>query len=90
MFNAPSPEDEVFTSPPRLCVEVLSPRDTAQYMLEKFDDYLNFGVPYIWIINPWNRKGYVITQAGMVEAKSSILETRDPDIAVPPSELFVE
>ena len=60
------------------------------YMQEKIDDYLNFGVPYIWVINPWNQKGYVITQAGMVEAKSGFLETRDPDIRVPLSELFLE
>ena len=42
------------------------------YMQEKIDDYLKFGVPYIWIINPWNQKGYVVTPAGMVEAKSGV------------------
>ncbi len=54
------------------------------------DDYLNFGVPYIWIVNPWNGKAYVVTQAGMVEAKSGLLATRDPDIAVPLNDLFSE
>ena len=54
------------------------------------DDYLNFGAPYIWIVNPWNGKAYVVIQAGMVEAKSGLLETRDPDIAVPLNDLFSE
>ena len=58
------------------------------YMQEKIDDYLRFGVPYIWIINPRNKKGYVVTQAGMVEATSGVLETKDPDISLPLSVLF--
>ena len=61
-----------------------------QDMQGRIDDYLNFGVPYVWIINPRNQKAYVVTQAGTVEAKSGVLEARDPDIAVPLTELFVE
>jgi len=79
---------EIFTAPPHLCIEILSKDDTLDYMQEKIDDYLKFGVPYIWIINPRLRKGYVATKAGMVEAVSGILETSDPDIRVPVAELF--
>jgi Uma2 family endonuclease len=32
------------------------------YMQEKIDDYLRFGVPYVWIINPRLRKGYIATR----------------------------
>jgi Uma2 family endonuclease len=81
-------QDEIFRNPPHLCIEVLSKDDTMEYMQEKMDDYLNFGVPYIWIINPRLRKGYVATKAGIVEAASGFLETRDPDIPVPVAELF--
>jgi hypothetical protein len=45
-------------------------------------------VPYIWIINPKNRKGYVVTSDGMVEAKSGVLETKDPAIRIPLADLF--
>jgi len=90
VVKAPAPREQIFTSPPHLCIEILSKDDTMNYMQEKIDDYLSFGVPYIWIINPWNQKGYVITLAGMIEAKSGMLETHDPDISVPLSELFVE
>jgi Uma2 family endonuclease len=88
VVRAPEPQEEIFTSPPHLCIEILSKDDTMQYMQEKIDDYLNFGVPYVWIINPKTRKAYVVTQAGMVEAKSGVLETQDPKIAVPLSALF--
>jgi len=79
---------EIFKNPPHLCIEVLSKDDTLDYMQEKIDDYLRFGVPYIWIINPRLRKGYVATKAGMVEAESGVVVTSDPDIRVPVAELF--
>jgi Uma2 family endonuclease len=81
-------QGEIFTNPPHLCIEVLSRDDTMDYMQEKIDDYLGFGVAYIWIINPRSRKGYVVTRGGMVEAKSGILETENPAIAVPLDALF--
>ena len=81
-------QDEIFRLPPHLCIEILSKDDTMDYMQEKIDDYLRFGVPYIWIINPRNLKGYVVTAAGMVEAKSGVLETQDPNIAVPLPAVF--
>jgi Uma2 family endonuclease len=81
-------QGEIFRLPPHLCIEILSREDTMQYMQEKLDDYLRFGVPYIWIINPKNRKGYIVTSSGMVEATSGVLETQDPDIKVPLEPLF--
>jgi len=58
------------------------------YMQEKLDDYLRFGVPYVWIINPRLRKGYIATKAGIVEAASGGLATSDPEILVPAAELL--
>ncbi len=81
-------QGEIFTAPPHLCVEILSKDDTMEYMQEKIDDYLRFGVPYIWIINPRLRKGYVATKAGVTEAAFGILETSDPSIQVPVSEIL--
>jgi Uma2 family endonuclease len=81
-------DERIVTSPPFICIEVLSKDDTMYYMQEKIDDYLRFGVPYIWIVNPRNKKGYVVTQAGMVEATSGVLETKDPVVSLPLSVLF--
>ena len=81
-------QGEIFTNPPHLCIEILSRDDAMEDMQEKIDDYLRFGVPYVWIINPRLRKGYIATNAGMVEAESGILATSDPEIRVPVAELF--
>ena len=81
-------QGEIFKNPPHLCIEILSKDDTMVYMQEKIDDYLNFGVPFVWIINPRLRKGYVATKSGLVEASSGVLETSDPEIQVPVAELL--
>lgn len=81
-------QGEIFTAPPFLCIEILSKDDTMEDMQEKIDDYLEFGVPCVWIINPRLRKGYIVTKAGLVEAPSGVLETQDPEIRVPVAELF--
>jgi Uma2 family endonuclease len=81
-------QGEIFTSPPHLCIEILSKDDTLEGMQEKINDYLRFGIPYIWIIDPRLRKGYIATKAGMVEAEFGVLETSDPKIRVPVAELF--
>jgi Uma2 family endonuclease len=81
-------QGEIFTSPPHLCIEILSKDDTLEGMQEKINDYLRFGIPYIWIIDPRLRKGYIATKAGLVETEFGVLETSDPKIRLPVAELF--
>jgi len=81
-------QGEIFTNPPHLCIEILSRDDTMEDVLEKIDDYLNYSIPCVWIIHAWSRRGYVVTTEGMFEAKSGILETKDPAISMPLTALF--
>ena len=39
--------------PVLLCVEVLSPEDRTGSMLAKCEQYHEWGVPYCWVIDPW-------------------------------------
>jgi Uma2 family endonuclease len=52
-------------------------------MQERIDDYLEFGVPYVWVINPINRRAFIYTPGAMHEAKDGILTTSNADIRVP-------
>jgi Uma2 family endonuclease len=52
-------------------------------MQERVDDYLTFGVPYVWVVNPKTRRGFIYTSEGMHEPKDGILTTSNPDIRVP-------
>jgi Uma2 family endonuclease len=83
----PKPTSTVITEAPFLVIEVLSHDDRAEYIQEKVDDYLSFGIPYVWVVNPRTRRGYVYTANGMQEAKDGILRTSDPEIALPLNEV---
>ena len=88
----PEPDEQILTSPPFLCIEILSPEDRMSRMQEKIDNYLRFGVPYVWIIGPSTRRACVHTSQAMVEAKDGILRTpkggNAVEIIVPLAELF--
>ncbi|MGA2149968.1 MAG: Uma2 family endonuclease [Bryobacteraceae bacterium] len=82
----PEPAEQIFRTPPFICIEVLSPDDRLTRMQERVDDYIAFGVPYIWILNPENCKAYRCTAEGMLEVKE--LRTESPAIVVPLEALF--
>jgi Uma2 family endonuclease len=79
----PLPKTPILREPPLLCVEILSPDDRMSSMQERVDDYLSFGVPCVWVINPGPRRGFVYTSEGMREAKDGILRVADTLIEVP-------
>jgi len=80
------PPEQIFTTPPCICIEVLSPEDRLAAMQERVGDYLLMGVPYVFIINPRNRKAYRATMQGMLEVPE--LRTENPEMVVPLDELF--
>jgi Uma2 family endonuclease len=82
------PTGRYITEPPFLGIEVLSPEDRMPRVLERIDEYLTFGVPYVWVIDPESRRGWVYTADSIQEAKDGVLRTANPEIAVPLTELF--
>jgi Uma2 family endonuclease len=79
----PMPESSIVHEPPFLVIEVLSPDDRAEDVQDKVDDYLSFGVQYVWVVNPRTCRGYVYTTEGMREAKDGVMRTGNPEIALP-------
>jgi Uma2 family endonuclease len=82
------PDEQIFTSPPFLCIEILSPEDQMGRVLAKIADYLNFGVPYVWVIDPRKRSATVYTANEVLPVSDGILRAQNPDIALPLSDLF--
>ena len=56
-------------------------------MQDRIDDYLDFGVRYVWLINPRKRRAFIYTKEGVQEVKDGILHTSNPDIRVSLAEL---
>jgi len=82
------PTEQIFTKPPLIAVEILSKDDRVSQMQERIDDYLRFGVRYVWVIDPRTRRAWVYTSEGAVEAKNGILRTENPAIELPLPEIF--
>jgi Uma2 family endonuclease len=82
------PNEQIFTTPPFLVIEILSKEDRASDLQEKIDDYLEFGVPYVWTVDPRRRLGSIHTANGSHEPKDRILHTHNPDINASLDHLF--
>src|SRR5689334_11137644 len=81
------PTERIIRKPPVIAVEVLSPDDRAGYLEEKINDYLAFGVPYIWVINPETRRAYIHTPEGSHEVRDRVLRAESAGIEVPLSQV---
>lgn len=81
VLTGPAPIDIVRT-PPFLCIEILSPEDRIKDMRNRIDDYLDFGVSYIWLIDPSTRRATIYTRDGVTEVRDGVLSTTSPDIRV--------
>jgi Uma2 family endonuclease len=88
VFLQPVPSDPVPGTPPFIAIEILSPEDRMSRVRKKIDEYLAFGVPYVWLIDPERRRADVYTASAIYEAKDGVLRTEDPAIEVPLAELF--
>jgi Uma2 family endonuclease len=86
VYAGAEPEGQIFTSPPLLCIEILSREDRWPGMQKRIDDYLSFGVQYVWVIDPRERTAYSVTRQGMDPV--SELRTETPPIRISVAELF--
>jgi Uma2 family endonuclease len=85
----PAPDEQIFTQPPYICIEILSPGDTFPKLQDRFDDYLAMGVPNLWLLDPTSKRAWRITHDGHFEALDGILRTHDGQVVLPISELFL-
>lgn len=90
----PLPDEEVFTSAPYLCVEVMSPDDTFAALQERLDEYLQFGVPNVWVIDPFFKgdgmhRGWRVTAAGWTIAADGVMRTSDGRVAMPLTDVLL-
>jgi Uma2 family endonuclease len=88
VLHADQPREPIVTAPPLILIEVLSKDDTLRSMRERVDDYLNFGVQHVWILDPATRRAYVCSRTGFQEPDSGVLTVPATPIRLVLSELF--
>ena len=52
--------DRIIVKAPLLCIEVLSPEDRLTTLQRRCKDYLEMGVPEVWLLDPATRSAYVM------------------------------
>ena len=57
-------------------------------MQERIADFLDFGVPHLWVIDPRLKCCYVYTRDGMRTLAAGDLVTVDPEIRLPLAAIF--
>ena len=67
------PRERIIRTPPLLCIEVLSPRDTLKTMRKRVQDFFDMGVKAVWIFDPETRIAHICTPTTMTERKRGIL-----------------
>ncbi len=82
------PEEQILTKPPLLCIEILSPEDTVSRVNQRVQEYLAFGVPLVWVIDPADKRIWIYRPNGMEEAQGGSVALDGTSIVIPFSEIF--
>jgi Uma2 family endonuclease len=80
------PADEIPSSPPHVVVEIVSPGDRYQEILEKLKEYRAWGIRHIWLVDPGSRNFSVYDDAGLREVPA--LELPEFELTIQKSDVF--
>ena len=76
------------TEPIHLCVEILSPDDRLSEVIAKCEEYLAWGVPMVWIIDPVSQAAWEFSPKHALHEVSLDGSLTAPEIAIPLAEIF--
>jgi Uma2 family endonuclease len=71
------PEGRYATTPAFIAVEIVSPDDSYNNLTERLDDYRRWGVPHVWLVDPWQKRLWESTEAGLLQRSSFTLPEFD-------------
>jgi Uma2 family endonuclease len=74
VVSAALDRERIITHPPMLCIEVMSPEDRLPRVRKRIQDFLDMGVPEVWIFDPPTRIVHLCANHGMTERKSGTLK----------------
>ncbi len=83
IVSGPEPTGDVLTVPPLIWIEILSPEDRPIRVNRKVREALEFGVPYVWVIDPETLESELHAQHGSATVADGVLRIPDTSIEVP-------
>jgi Uma2 family endonuclease len=73
VFAGTEPDEEVPSRPALLVIEIISPDDRYSEVLEKLAEYREWGVPHIWVVDPYRRTLATYDAGALLPASSLML-----------------
>lgn len=88
VLHRDAPYEQIVTTPPLICIEILSKDDSFASIVDRLDDYVSMGVTNIWVIDPHKRRAYAYGADGTIEAIDGELHVSNSNISVPVASIF--
>jgi len=86
VFAGQIPTERFPSTPPHIAIEILSPDDRFNDVLQKLNEYRAWGVPNIWLADPQTRRFLVYGAGGLSEVAEFRLA--DSGVVITPTEVF--
>jgi len=86
--EAEEQDELIVTTPPVLCVEILSRNDGLIDMQDRVDDYKGMGVRQVWIVDPFRRRAYMANEHGFLKPEADVLTVAGTSIRVALTDMF--
>jgi Uma2 family endonuclease len=83
VVQGPRPSTAVFDRPPLLAIEILSPEDRPLRVDKTIVEWLEFGVGYVWVIDPETLESVLHTAHGRVPIHDATLRIPGTGIEIP-------
>jgi Uma2 family endonuclease len=82
------PDEKILSKPPLLLIEVLSPEDRMSRVDARIKEFLDFGVPIVWLIDPEERRVWIYRRDAAPEEAIGSVHVEGTSIDVPFEEIF--
>ncbi|HUJ50807.1 MAG TPA: Uma2 family endonuclease [Bryobacteraceae bacterium] len=81
VYRDSRPAGRFATDPAFIAIEIVSPDDNYHNLTQRLEDYRRWGVPHVWLIDPWLKRVYEHTEAGLLQRDSLALPELDFEIS---------
>ena len=86
VFLGEEPLENAPSRPPLVVVEVVSREDRYVEITEKLEEYRRWGVPHVWLVDPWLRRLFVHSGQGLQE--TGVFDLPELETRITASEIF--
>jgi Uma2 family endonuclease len=87
VHHGPKPTAKVFADPPLIWIEILSSEDRPVRVARKVKEAIEFGAPYVWVVDPETLESYVTTSHSQYELHDGVFRIEAMDITIPLTKL---